>query len=73
MERTVFSAVTSSNDAYVDRKPTSKPAMLKLLTVAALIVTLYVMEARAGWEVIKNPDGYDSESKVSGDAVGLSN
>ena len=39
--------------------------MLKLLTVAALIVTLYVMEARAGWEIIKNPPGYGSESKVS--------
>ena len=49
-----FSRVANSEDDN-DRKPTIKPAMLKLLTVTALIVTLYVMEARAGWEVIKDP------------------
>ena len=63
----------TSHDKNVDGESTNKPTMLKLLTVTVLIATLYVMEARAGWEIIKNPDGYDSESKVSGDAVGLSN
>ena len=35
--------------------------MLKLLTVVALIVTLYVMEAQAGYKIEKNPKGYGSE------------
>ena len=39
----------------------SKAAMLKLLTVVALIVTLYVMEAQAGYKIEKNPKGYGSE------------
>ena len=65
MEHSVFSGVTSLNDANVDREPASKPAMLKLLTVVALIATLYVIETRAGWEIIKNPPGYGSESKLS--------
>ena len=50
-----FSRVANSEDDN-DRKPTIKPAMLKLLTVTALIVTLYVIESNAAaWEVIKNP------------------
>ena len=63
----------TSHDKNVDGESTNKPTMLKLLTVTVLIATLYVMEARAGWEIINNPDGYDSESKVSHDAARLSN
>ena len=47
--------MANSEQGNVDQEPTSKPAMLKLLTVTVLIATLYVMEARAGWEVIKDP------------------